>query len=442
MSSPRITRRQLLQSAGMILAGTAARSAFAQDPQQEKEQELEPNPASDREHTDFLEELERRCCRFFLEQASPVTGLVLDRAPANGGPGRRIASMAATGFGLSALCIADSRGWFDSDVVHERVVRTLDFLANKMPHKNGFFYHFVNSDTGTRYAKCEVSSIDTAWLLCGVIHARQYFAEPAIEKLANQIVNRVDWRWMLNGGGTLSHGWNPELGFLPYRWDSYSELLAMYILAIGANDMAIPSGCWNSWHRPTVQDSGITFIDSVAPLFAHQYSQAWLDFRNKHDQYANYFENSRIATLRHRKFCLDMRQRFPWFDDTMWGITSSESRYGYMSWGGPESGSASNAKMDGTLVPCASAGSLAFLPDDCLAVLEAMVKRYGKKVWTRYGFVDAFNPHADWWSPNVLGIDVGITLLMAENLVTAGVWQSMMTAKEIQRGFAAAGFKT
>ena len=180
------------------------------------------------------------------------------------------------------------------------------------------------------------------------------------------------------------------------------------------------------------------YIDSVAPLFVHQYSHAWLDFRHRHDGYADYFENSRLATMRHRRFCLEMQERFPWIDDSMWGITASDSRYGYIDWGGP--GTASNEKIDGTLVPCATGGSLAFMPTECLRVLETMLTRYGNKVWSRYGFIDAFNPDADWWCPDVLGIDLGIMLLMAENLRSESVWSSMMTAPEVQRGFTAAGF--
>jgi hypothetical protein len=214
----------------------------------------------------------------------------------------------------------------------------------------------------------------------------------------------------------------------------------MYLLAIGASESPIPASSWHAWARPTTTESGRSFIDSVAPLFVHQYSHAWIDFRNRRDDYADYFENSRLATARHRRFCLEMRQRFPWFSENMWGITASDSRYGYLDWGGP--GTKANAKIDGTLVPCAPGGSLAFLPDECTAVLENMLDRHGKRVWSRYGFIDAFNPHADWWCPDVLGINLGITLLMAENLRSQTVWSTMMSAPEIQRGFQAAGFRT
>jgi hypothetical protein len=185
-------------------------------------------------------------------------------------------------------------------------------------------------------------------------------------------------------------------------------------------------------------EAGAPYIESDAPLFVHQYSHAWLDFRYRHDDYADYFQNSRSATFRHRRFCLGMRDRFPWFDEHMWGITASDSRYGYIDWGGPET--AANDKIDGTLVPCAAGGSLAFVPDLCTGVLAAMLDRYGSRVWRRYGFIDAFNPRMNWWAPDVLGINVGITLLMAENLRTQSIWSAMMRAPEVQRGFTAAGF--
>ena len=140
---------------------------------------------------------------------------------------------------------------------------------------------------------------------------------------------------MLHGESMLSHGWTPERGFLPYRWDRYSELLAMYLLAMGAQNFAIPPSCWHAWERPMTAEAGAPYIESSAPLFVHQYSHAWLDFRHQQDAYADYFQNSRLATIRHRRFCLDMRQRFPWFDEHMWGITASDSRFGYIDWGGP-----------------------------------------------------------------------------------------------------------
>lgn len=388
----------------------------------------------------LLDEIERRACLYFWEQGHPRNGLVLDRARVDGGPDlRRVASIAATGFGLSALCIAHLRGFLTGEEARQRAENTLEFFAHKVFHQRGFYFHFLDVETGERAYECELSSIDTAWLLCGVIHVREHFDTRRIRRLSAEILNRVNWRWMLAGGNTLCHGWTPEHGFLPYRWDQYSELLAMYLLAMGSTTFPIPTSCWDAWDRPrVVEHQGDLYIDSPAPLFVHQYSHAWFDFRDRQDGYADYFANSRLATLRHREFCIRLRDRFPWFGEDMWGITASDSRHGYIDWGGPRT--ASNTKIDGTLVPCAAGGSLVFLPEECSRVLETMSDRYGKSVWTRYGFVDAFHPQEGWYGPDVIGIDLGIMLLMTENLRTGTVWRTFMQAPEAQRAFSLAGF--
>ena len=425
VSQTGLTRRGLLQSAAVLLSGAVLRNSSPSSlPKSMERREL------------LLDEMENRACLYFWEQANPDTGLVRDRSRSNGRDTRRVASIAATGFGLSALSIAHDRGYLSDEPVAERVERTLDYLAHRAYHQHGFYFHFLDSVTGERAYHSEVSSIDTAWLLCGVIHAREYFDSPKIRTLANEILRRVDWTWMYDGGPTLSHGWTPERGFLPYRWDCYSELLAMYLLAMGSETHPIPPAAWDAWKRPRLAEYGKPFIDSPAPLFVHQYSHAWLDFRNKHDKYTDYFQNSRLATMRHRDFCLSLRPRFPWIDEDVWGITASDSRFGYVAWGEPQTSS----KIDGTLVPCAAGGSLVFLPEACTRVLETMLERYPKMVWTRYGFVDAFLPQAEWSSPDVLGIDLGIMLLMAENLRSQSIWNATMKAPEIKRGFAAAGF--
>lgn len=425
VSNSSLTRRGLLKSAALVCSGALLRASSPTIlPARAKRREL------------LLDEMQRRVCRYFYEQAHPSTGLVRDRARAQGRETRRVASIAATGFGLSALAIADQRAYLPTGVAEARAERTLEFLAHRAFTEHGFYYHFLDAVTGERAYRSEISSVDTTWLLCGVLHARQHFASPRITRLADDILQRVDWTWMWDGGPTMSHGWTPEGGFLPYRWDSYAELMAMYLLALGSESHPIPAAAWDAWKRPTEVEEGKPFIESPAPLFVHQYSHAWLDFRGKRDKYADYFENSRLATMRHRDFCMSLRSKYPWIGDDMWGITASDSRFGYVAWGGPQTSS----QIDGTLVPCAAGGSLVFLPDDCTKVLETMIERYGKHVWTRYGFVDAFHPEANWTSPDVLGIDLGIMLLMAENLRSQGPWRDMMAAPEVQRGFKAAGF--
>jgi hypothetical protein len=402
-------------------------------------EETRPSAPLTTKQVELLEELEKRACMFFYEQAHPVTGLVLDRVRTDGIDDRRIASIAATGFGLSALCIAHQRGYLSKGDAQQRVERTLDFFARRAFCQRGFYFHFLDCVSGKRAFECELSSIDTTWLLCGVLHARQHFDNGRIRRLANEILLRVDWQWMLAGEQTLCHGWTPEKGFLASRWDEYAELLAMYLLAMSSSTSPIPASSWDAWKRPNrIDRNGATFIESPAPLFVHQYSHAWFDFRNKQDGWTDYFENSRMATVRHRQFCIGLKDRFPWFGENMWGISASDSRQGYVAWGGPQSRPEDG--IDGTLVPCASGGSLVLLPEACMRVLENILDRYGSQAWTRYGFVDAFHPEAGWYGPDVLGIDLGIMLLMAENLRTGSVWNSMMSSPEAQSGFGLAGF--
>ncbi len=347
---------------------------------------------------------------------------------------RRVASIAATGFGLSAMAIADLRGYLPRGAARRRVLRTMEYLAGRAKRRHGFFYHFVDASTGGRVWNSEISSVDTAWLLCGILHCREHWeGVPAIRRLATEIIGRVNWRWMLNGRTTLCHGWTPEQGFLPSHWDSYSELLAMYLLAISSPTFPIPATSWDAWSRPLRRWAGLTYIDTGAPLFVHQYSHAWFDFRERRDRYADYFRNSQSATEAHRLYCIALSREFPWYGPDLWGVTASDSRRGYQFWPSP------SAPPDGTLVPCAAGGSVPFLPRECVRVLRTMLQRYGAKVWGRYGFVDAFHPYENWFSPDVIGINQGIVLLMAENVRSGSVWKAVMSAPEARRGLEATG---
>lgn len=376
----------------------------------------------------LMEEMEGSGCDFFYNEASPKSGLVRDRAPAHGLSISRVASIAATGFGLSALCIAAKRNYLRPLECEARVEKTLAFLLEECPHEHGFLYHFIDIESGQRKFGSELSSIDTSLLLCGVLLCRQYFSGNArIEALATTFYRRIDWQWMMNGGQTLSMGWLPDQGFLKHRWDIYAELTTMYLMAIGSPTHPIPANSWNVLQRPLIQYGGIDYISGIAPLFIHQYAAAWCDYRNKSDLHANYFTNSIAATRAHQLWCLVLGQKFNWIDQNLWGITASDSRDGYRVWGGPPS----MGPLDGTVVPCAAAGSLPFLPAECSHVLLHMRQTYGEKVWTRYGFVDAFQPKAGWYAKDILGIDQGISVLMAENLRTGFLWEYFMKNPEI-----------
>jgi len=388
-------------------------------------------------HEQLLDDIQRATFDFFWNEASPTTGQVKDRALANGNDLRKMSSVAATGFGLTGLCIADHRGYGKSAEIRERVRKTLRFVVNQMPHEHGFFYHFIDMETGKRWEKCEVSSIDSSLLLCGVLTARQYFADQEIQDSATKIYERVDWPWMLNGESTFSMGWTPESGFLKARWEHYCELMMIYLLAIGSPAHPVSPGTWNAWTRPKITYQGIDYISGNDPLFTHQYSQAWYDFRNKRDAYANYFENSVKATKAHKLFCLSLHDKFPGYGEDLWGISASDYVGGYTAWGGPPP----QGPIDGSIVPCATGGSLPFLFDDCIRVPRTIRGHYGQKAWTRYGFVDAFNPLTGWYDSDVLGIDLGITMLMAENYRTGFVWETFMKNAEARSAMQKAGFR-
>jgi hypothetical protein len=391
----------------------------------------------------FLEDLSRRAFRYFWEQADPQTGLVRDRARTDGSPHderhRDIASIAATGFGLTALCIAADHHWIDPAQARRRARAALRFLARLAPQENGWFYHWMDAKNGERRWNSEVSSIDSALLLGGILTVRQYFQDDAeMRRLAREIYQRIDFPWMLNGDpGLLSHGWTPERGFIAHRWDHYSEQMILYLLAIGSSVHPISPSAWYAWHRPEITYRGFTYITG-GPLFIHQYSHAWIDFRDRREErgsHADYFENSIAATRAHRLFCIDLSGEFPGYSENIWGITASDSPKGYRAWGGPPRDPA----IDGTVVPCAPAGSLMFTPEISLPALQTMRARFGDQIYGRYGFADAFNPTTGWVGPDVIGINVGITLLSAENLRSGGVWRWFMRNPEIPRAMKMVG---
>ena len=400
------------------------------------------NPSDDA----FLEDLEQRGCRFFLEQASPLNGQVLDRARADNSDGqrdpRKLASIAATGFGLSALCIAHHRRYADPTTIRAQVLRTLRFHAEGLVHEHGFFYHFNDVDTGKPARGSEVSSIDTAILLCGVLTARAYFPDDeSITRYATAIYERVDWPWMLSTRpgktGQFAMGWHPpaapQPGQIHATWDHYCELMMIPLLALGSPTHPVDPDVWAAWTRPKITYAGLSYISGPDPLFVHQFSHAWFDFRNKHDRYADYFANSILATRAHKAFCLALGKPY---NNDYWGVTASDSAAGDQAWGGPPP----LGRLDGSVVPCAAAGSLAFLPADCLTVLKALKRDFGAQAWGRYGFCDALHPAGQWYDPDVLGIDLGIGILMAENLRTGFVWDVFARNPEIGRAMRKAGF--
>jgi hypothetical protein len=442
------SRRQLLRqmagvSLGLPFAQWKALPGLAQEPaRQADRRHSEPAPlpaptALSPEDDQFLDDLERSSFLFFWEQANPQTGLIKDRCNVRAGDTSVVASIASTGFGLTGICIAEKRGFISHQDARLRVIATLEFLWKKLPTHRGFFYHFANINTGERIWDSEVSSVDTAILLCGILTCRQHFRDRDIIQLAHAIFDRVDWTWLSEDTALLPLGWTPEFGFLPYKWDYYSELMMIYLLGMGSSSHPLRPEAWLAWKRTTFEYDGLRYIGSFAPLFVHQYSQAWFDFRRKRDKYADYFQNSATATEVHRRFCVELGRSFPDYSDDLWGITASDSDKGYVIWGGPPA----LGPIDGTVVPAAPGGSLPFLPEATMRVLKNIRSSY-PQAWSRYGFVDAFNPLKKWYDTDIVGIDTGVTMLMAENARTAFVWETFMKNPEAQRGMANAGFKS
>ena len=435
-----MTRRQLprllVLAAWAALAACAATGGRAPAGDVARGRAVYPLSAED---DAFLEDLSRRAFLFFWEQADATTGIIRDRAGTDGAASanesaREIGSIAAIGFGLSGMCIAAERGWFPRQQVIARTVRTLRFFAERIEHQRGWFYHFIDLRSGAREWKSELSSIDTALLVSGVLTVRQCFsADPEVPRLAEAIYRRIDFQWMLAGDPLLlSHGWTPERGFLNSRWDHYCELMILYVLAIGSPTHPIPAEAWHAWSRPVTTFQDYTYVSAADPLFVHQYSHAWLDFRGwrAHPPPADWFENSVAATRAHKAFCLSLSREFPGYSEEVWGITASDSRQGYVAWGGPPR----HAAIDGSVVPAAAAGSLMFAPDITLPALRGMHRRFGDRIYRRYGFADAFHPTDGWVNPDVIGIDLGITLLSAENLRTGRVWSWFLRNPEIRAG--------
>lgn len=400
----------------------------------------------------FLEDLQQRGFEYFWQQVNPGTGLIMDRALCSGAPvvgaSFQVSSIASTGFGLTAICVGAERGWISSAEAEERVRLTLDFFANHATNVHGWFYHFVISTSGERAWNCEVSSIDTALVLAGALTARQKFRhDKRIVSLATKIYNRIDFQWMLDGSPTvLSMGWLPESGFMKAKWNMYAEETMLYLLGMGSPTYPLPAASWHAWKRTWTDYAGFRFLNA-APLFAHQYSHAYVDYRDRFEPdppYVNFFINSIAATLANRAFCMSLSDRFRDYSGDLWGITTSDSAYGYTSWGTVPDVD----HIDGTLVPCAAGGSLMFTPQVCVATLHAMKERYGggeirhEPVWRRFGFVGAFNPLIGWVDRDVVGIDVGISLISAENARTGNVWRWFMANREPRKALAMAGLGT
>jgi len=390
----------------------------------------------------LINEIQRRAFLYFLDHAEPHTGLVRDRASNFGEESKTVASTAATGFALASMPVGVERGWVSRAKAASYCERCLEYLLRVAPSEHGFFYHFMDMRTGERAWRCEVSSIDTALLLAGALTAGSYFGGRT-NALAQVLLGRADFGWMLTDGGsqpnslTLCHGWTPEAGFLPSRWDTYAEQSILYLLAMGSPTHPIPPQCWDAVQRPIGEYAGLkTFFGG--PLFIHQYSHAFVDFRGKVDRMGfDYWQASVNATLANRRFCIDQAERFRGYGPDCWGLSASDCVDGYHAHGAPPGW----AGHDGTIAPYSALASVPFAPRHCIALARHLRRSHADKLWGRYGFSSAFNVSRNWWSKDVVGIDLGCAVLMIENYRTGLVWKLCSRVEALSRGLRAAGFR-
>jgi hypothetical protein len=435
----------------------------------------------------FADTLSRRTFDFFWETTNPGNGLTPDRWPT-----KSFSSVAAVGFALTAYPIGVERGWVTRDAARERVLTTLRFFWNApqgpqstgVTGYRGFFYHFLDMETGRRFAQVELSTIDTALLLAGALSCKQYFdrddaGDREVRALTDSINARVDWRWATDGGTLVSMGWRPEpapyqnaRGFNVSTWRGYDEGMILYVLALGSPTHAIDPAAWTEWTRTYKWDRfyGQDYVQ-FAPLFGHQYSHIWVDFRGIRDEYMrgrgiDYFENSRRATLAHRAYATANPSGWRDYGPDVWGLTASDgpldstfvvdgrTRTFHTYWA--RGAGTDELNDDGTIAPTGAGGSVAFAPEIVLPTLLAMRRRYGTPLFGRYGFLDAFNPtlrtpgpplhHGhildglSWFDTDYLGIDQGPILAMTENWRTGFVWRLMRQNPDVVRGLCRAGF--
>jgi len=364
---------------------------------------------------------------YFWYEANPANGLIKDRSTPDSP-----ASIAAVGFGLTAIPIAVDRNWISYDQGYARVLTTLNTFANGgVQGDHGFFYHFVDMETGERAWSSEISSIDSALFIAGALTAGQYFKGTEVETLANQLYEQMDWQWMMSNGSMVSMGWKPDIGFLSAFWDHFDESMIIYALAIGSPTHPVPAEAWANWKRPVSLSGEYIYLTSD-PLFVYQYPLAWLDLKNKEDAFANYFNNTTRACLRNQDFSASQADNFATYQNGVWGISASDGPSGYRAYG--------TGNQDGTVAPYASVACLPFTPDAALAGMRAMLSAYGPHVWREYGFVSAINAEVDWYSTEHIGIDQGDILLMITNYQDHFVWDLFMQNEHVQKALAEMGF--
>jgi len=401
----------------------------------------------------FLDYLQQANFDYFWYAANPANGLIPDRMINGTSPSA--CSIAAVGFGLTAIGIGVDHGWITRTQAVARVLTTLNTFLNGPQGANtagiigyqGWFYHFLDFNTATRTSGSELSSIDTTLLLSGILYAKQYFNgtnadETSIRSMADAIFNGVNWTFMSQGSNRVAMGWQPTTGFSGFgNWVGYDEGMILYLLGLGTATNPLPASAWSYWTSGYIWATfyGESFVQ-FPPLFGHEYSHCWIDFRHIADAYMNsesssYFENSRRAALAQQSYCIADPSGWAGYSSNVWGLTACDGPTGYEARGAPPA-----LNDDGTIAPTAPGGAMAFAPDISLPTLQYFYSHFRPHIWTAFGFRDAFNLNAQWYDTDELGIDQGPIVIMIENYRTQRPWHLFMQNAEIQRGLQQAGF--
>ena len=436
------------------------------------------------EHTvpRLIATIEHRTFDYFWDTTNRANGLAPDHYP-----GPNFSSIAAVGFALTAYPIGVERGWITRAQAVKRTLATLRFFLNAPEGRaargvtgfKGFYYHFLDMRTGVRWPGIELSSIDTALLMGGVLFDMSYYnrdtpKEHEIRELASELYDRVDWTWMQVDPPLVSMGWTPERGFIKANWQGYDEGMILYVEALGSPTHAVGRDAWSAWAATYPQTWGRYFGREqlgFAPLFGHQYSESWIDFRGIQDAFMrstgiDYFINSRRATESQRDYAIANPMGWTGYGRNLWGLTACDGPgdvveghgrmqrvfFAYAARGAGIRGT----RDDGTVAPTAALGSIAFAPRIVIPMVEAMQAKYGKAIEGRFGYVDSFNPSfpeagvtpssgkvvpgVGWVDTERLGIDQGPILLMIENYRSGFVWRVMRRNPYIRRGLERAGF--
>ena len=354
-----------------------------------------------------------------------------------------IASIASVGYGLAALIIGVKHKWISYNNAYDRANRTLDTFINNVEGKNGFYYHFVNMETGKREWNCEISIIDTAIFICGAITVGEYFGGQVKEK-AEILYKKIDWEWYRNKDTNYFYmGYTPEKGFWGH-WDMYAEQLMLYVLGVSSPTFPVEKSIYDTFKKKKANYKNINDIiyTYCGTLFTYQYSHAWINFMNLIDPNGiNWFENSIKATKANRQYCIDNKEKCKTYGENSWGLTACLGPKGYCSFGAKPCDINLDTQNDGTITPCGAIGSIVFIPKESIRAMEYYYNTF-PKLWGKYGFKDGYNLDCNkpWFAKEYIGIDKGIEILMIENYLNGTIWKYFMNNKYVKDGLEKLGF--